>query len=178
MESQYTINQIAHDYKYYILIACILGIIAIIPTASADTVQITIIPGAGSSDYCSATDTCYTPSILNISPGDTVTWANDDNVGHTVTNGLPYRNQTEVIFDSGMIPPGKTYSFTFQDSGTYKYFCKIDKWMVGEVIVGPSQSSPTVPEFGTLAELVVLISIIGVVILSRTMKSSLETFKP
>ncbi len=140
----------------------------IVPSAFADTVQVTIIPGAGSSDYCSGTATCYTPSILNISPGDTVSWTNNDNVGHSLTSGLPYGSQPGV-FDSGMIEPGKTYSFTFQNLGTYKYFDKDSKWMVGEVIVGPStQPPPTVPEFGTVARLVVLISIIGVIVITST----------
>lgn len=139
-----------------------------VPSVFADTVQVVIIPGAGSSDYCSGTGTCFTPSIVNISSGDTVTWINNDNVGHSVTSGLPYGSQTGTVFDSGTIAPGKTYSFTFQDPGTFKYFDKGSKWMVGEVIVGPStQASPAVPEFGTLAGLVVLASITGTIVLTR-----------
>lgn len=159
------------NYRYYIFFASVLtlGIIATVPSIYADTAQVIIIPGSGSSDYCSGTNTCFTPSILNISPGDTVTWTNNDNVGHTVTSGLPYVGQTGTVFESDTIAPGKIYSFTFQDTGTYKYFDKTYKWMVGEVIVGPStQVSPTVPEFGTLARLVVLASIIGVIAISRT----------
>jgi predicted secreted protein with PEFG-CTERM motif len=77
-------------------------------------------------------------------------------------------NQIGNIFDSGTIAPGKTYSFTFQDAGTYKYSDKVDKWMVGEVIVRPSnQPSPAVPEFGTLAGMIIVISMICVVIISR-----------
>ena len=139
-----------------------------IPSAFAGTSQVIIIPGAGPSDYCSQTATCFTPSILNIFPGDTVTWTNNDNVDHIIVSGLPYANQIGTIFDSGTIAPRKTYSFTFYDSGTYKYSDKIDKWMVGEVIVEPSNlSSPAVPEFGTLAEMIIVISIICVVIISR-----------
>lgn len=173
MKIHLSINQIGHPYRYHILFAFLLalGIVTTVPVASASTVQITIIPGSGSSNYCAATNTCYTPSILNISPGDTVTWTNTDNVNHTVTNGLPYGTQQGDIFDSGMIAPTKTYSFTFQEPGTYKYFCKIDKWMVGEIIVGPyTQPSSATPEFGPLAELVVLISIIGVIVITRRLK--------
>lgn len=154
----------------YVLFASIIiiGIFLIVPSAFADLVQVTIIPGSGSSDYCSGTSTCFTPSILNISTGDTVMWTNNDNVGHSITSGLPYGAQTGV-FDSGMIAPGKTYSFTFQNPGTYKYFDKDSKWMVGEVIVGsPTQTQPSVPEFGTLARLVAFISIIGVVVITST----------
>ncbi len=138
--------------------------------AFADT-HVVIMPGGGTSNNCSYTETCFTPSILSISPGNTVTWSNSDNVAHSVVSGLPYAKPTGTVFDSGDIAPGKTYSFTFQDAGTYKYFDKIDKWMVGEVIVVSAQPSPAVPEFGALAGLTVLVSIIGVIVLTRTMKS-------
>ncbi|HYL67477.1 MAG TPA: PEFG-CTERM sorting domain-containing protein [Nitrosopumilaceae archaeon] len=143
-----------------------LGITAMIPPVFADTFQVSIIPGSGPSDYCSETATCFTPSILNISPGDTVTWTNNDNVDHTIVNGLPYANQIGTIFDSGTIAPGKTYSFTFYNAGTYKYSDKIDKWMVGELNVRPSQPSSAVPEFGPIAALVLAISILSTIVVS------------
>lgn len=163
-----------YNDRYYILFAFILtfGILVIVPSAFADTVQVTIFPGSGTSQYCVATGTCFSPNIVNISAGDTVTWTNNDNIGHTVTSGLPYGSQTGTVFASGMIAPGKTYSFSFQDPGTYKYFDKDVKWMVGEVIVGPAQPSPAVPEFGTVARLIVLISIIGVIAITRAVMKS------
>jgi len=145
-----------------------LGILAITPSAFANVAHVIIIPGAGTSKYCSETTTCFTPSILNISPGDTIMWINNDNVDHIVVSGLPYTNQTGIVFDSDTITPGMTYSFTFQDAGTYTYSDKIDKWMVGKVIVGSTQPSHTVPEFGTIARLIVLVSITGVITITRT----------
>ena len=163
-----------YNDRYHILFALILtfGILVIVPSAFADTVQVTIFPGSGTSQYCVAVSTCFSPNIVNISAGGTVTWTNNDNIGNTVTSGLPYGSQTGTVFESGMIAPGKTYSFTFQDPGTYKYFDKDVKWMVGEVVVGPAQPSPAVPEFGTVARLVVLISIIGVIAITRTVMKS------
>ena len=160
--------------KSYQIIASILvvGIIVMIPSAFADTAQVNIVPGAGSSKFCSNTATCFTPSILHVSIGDTVTWTNGDNVFHTIVSGLPYDNKTGTIFDSGTILPANTYSFTFYDSGIYKYSEKVNKYMVGEIIVEPAQASPAVPEFGTLASLVVIISITGVIILGRTFMKS------
>lgn len=159
--------------SYYIIASIlVVGIIAMIPSAFAYTALVNIIPGAGSSNFCSRTVTCFTPSILHISPGDTVTWTNSDNVFHTIVSGLPYGNKTGTIFDSGMIAPAKTYSFTFYDSGVYKYSDKLDKYMIGEVIVEPAQVSPAVPEFGTLVSVVVLVSITGVIVLGRTFMKS------
>jgi predicted secreted protein with PEFG-CTERM motif len=152
----------------YVLFAAILilGSVVISPSVFADTFQVSIIPGSGPSDYCSETATCFIPSILNISPGDTVMWTNNDNVDHTVVSGLPYANQIGTVFDSGAIVSGKTYSFTFYNAGTYKYSDKIDKWMVGEVDVRPIQSSSVVPEFGPIAVLILTISIISTIVAS------------
>jgi predicted secreted protein with PEFG-CTERM motif len=148
----------------------ILGIVAIVPSVFADTYVVSIIPGSGPSDYCSETATCFTPSILNISPGDTVMWTNYDNVDHTVVSGLPYSNQIGTIFDSGTMVSGKSYSFTFYNAGTYKYSDKIDKWMVGEVNVRPIQSSSVVPEFGPIAVLVLAISIVSTIVASTMIR--------
>jgi plastocyanin len=153
-------------------LALVLGVAAAIPSAFAATVQVTIMPGSGSGQSCvSGPLTCFSPSIVNISPGDTVTWTNDDNVAHDLTDGLPYGNQTGILFDSGSVAPATTYSFTFQNSGDFRYFAKDTKWMVGEVNVGPSTGgSSTVPEFGSLAGFVVLVSIVGVVAVTRATK--------
>lgn len=154
---------------YQIIFASVIifGIITIIPSSFAYTFQVSIIPGSGPGKFCADTATCFTPSILNISPGDNVTWTNNDNVDHNVVNGLPYASQIGNIFDSGPIAPGKTYSFTFYNAGTFKYSDKIDKWMVGEVDVRPIQSSSTVPEFGPIVVLVFAVSIISIIVASK-----------
>ena len=141
------------------------------PSALAATVQVTIMPGSGSGQNCEQTSTCFSPSIVNIAPGDTVTWRNSDNVKHSLTDGLPYSGQTGVLFSSGPIAPASSYSFTFQNSGTYRYFATDTTWMVGEVIVSPvAGTPPAVPEFGNLVEFVILISIVGVVAVTRISK--------
>ena len=157
----------SHSTCHHILFAfVILGIAVTIPSSFADTSQVSIIPGSGPGKFCAETSTCFTPSILNISPGDTVMWTNNDNVNHTLVNGLPYSTQRGDIFDSGAITPGMTYSFTFYDAGTYKYSDKIDRWMVGEVNVKPIESSSAVPEFGPIAVSVLVISIVSAIIIS------------
>jgi len=159
-----------YDNRYlFLTLVLVFGVAAAVPSAFAATTQVTIMPGSGSGQSCvSGPITCFSPNIVDLSPGDTVTWRNGDNMAHELTDGLPYGNQTGVLFDSGTIAPATTYSFTFQNSGDYRYFAKDTKWMVGEVIVGPSTgTSYTVPEFGNLAGFVVLVSIVGVVIVTR-----------
>lgn len=70
----------------------------------------------------------YSPSVIKISAGTTVTWTNDDQVIHTITD---LGNE----FDSGFIQPDETWEHTFDAKGNYYYFCSIHPWMTGAVIV-------------------------------------------
>jgi plastocyanin len=58
----------------------------------------------------------FVPVTITVPAGTTVTWTNDDTVAHTVTS-------VTGAFDSGNIDPGKTYSFTFNQAGTFEYSC-------------------------------------------------------
>lgn len=72
----------------------------------------------------------FVPGTVGISKGATVTWTNDDGVAHTVTS-VPQGG-----FDSGPIDPGKTYSYTFNQAGTFEYSCLNHPNMAhGKVIV-------------------------------------------
>jgi plastocyanin len=91
------------------------------------------IPAGVSSPGCEATKECYTPDSIEIIAGDTVSWSNDDTAAHTVTSGTP--EGPDGIFDSSLFMAGSTFEFTFDDVGTYPYFCMVHPWMTGEVIV-------------------------------------------
>jgi plastocyanin len=77
----------------------------------------------------------YNPSPLSIRVGTTVTWINNDNTGHTVTEGNPSGNTPANGFDSGILAPGKTFTHTFDTAGTIQYYCTLHPTMLGEVIV-------------------------------------------
>jgi plastocyanin len=125
----------------YILFALsVISILAIAPQAFAAT-EITISKGDSADQSCVTAKNCYNPDVVTISPGTTVTWTNADSVSHTVTSGNPSDNQTGTIFDSSLVRPSTTYSFTFKDPGTYNYFCQVHPWMTGEVIVAAATSS-------------------------------------
>jgi plastocyanin len=61
--------------------------------------------------------------------GDTVTITNGDAVGHTWTS-------TEGAFHSGVLGGGETFTFTFEQAGTYSYFCQIHPEMTGSITIG------------------------------------------
>jgi plastocyanin len=93
--------------------------------------EVSIVKGASNP---SATES-YNPSPLTVSIGTTVTWTNNDNTGHTVTEGNPSGNTPANGFDSGIMAPGKTFSHMFGTSGTVQYYCTLHPTMLGEVIV-------------------------------------------
>jgi len=82
---------------------------------------------------CEKTDSCYTPSKIVIKQGNSVTWVNEDVAFHSVTSG--YYDEPSEIFDSGYLDPEKSFTFIFENIGTYDYFCTLHPWMKGQVIV-------------------------------------------
>ena len=132
----------------------LVAILAIVPSAFAQEsgTTVNISAGAGSSPNCSQTKNCFDQDVITVAPGTTVTWQNNDKVSHTVTSGNPSDNQTGTIFDSSLIASGKDFSFTFNNPGTYNYFCQVHPWMTGQVIVATgasSSSGSTAPTMNT-----------------------------
>ena len=64
-----------------------------------------------------------------ISVGTTVTWKNTTLVAYTVTS------DDGKSFDSGVIPAGNTFTFTFTKAGSYAYHCDIHPYMKATIIV-------------------------------------------
>lgn len=83
---------------------------------------------------CDETNECFIPADVTITVGTTVTWSNDDTVAHTVTSGTP-SGGPDGIFDSGLFIAGTTFDYTFDESGTYDYFCMVHPWMKGTIQV-------------------------------------------
>ncbi|KEQ56330.1 Plastocyanin protein [Marine Group I thaumarchaeote SCGC AAA799-E16] len=92
------------------------------------------MPAGTSVPGCEETNECYSPADITINAGDTVEWVNVDTAAHTVTGGSPADGPSGV-FDSSLVMGGASYSFTFEDAGSYDYFCMVHPWMVGSVTV-------------------------------------------
>jgi len=72
----------------------------------------------------------FAPMALKVTVGTTVTWANHDDVPHTVMSA-----DDPVAFRSPALDTDDSFSFTFTKPGTYKYFCSVHPKMVGTVVV-------------------------------------------
>jgi len=104
------------------------------PAAKEPQTHTVAIPVGTSVPGCENDNTCYTPADITINAGDTVTWNNIDTAAHTVTGGSPADGPSGV-FDSSLVMAGADYAFTFNDKGSYKYFCMVHPWMTGSVTV-------------------------------------------
>jgi plastocyanin len=82
----------------------------------------------------------FAPGNLTVSVGDTVTWThNDGDIPHTVTSsgGGP--------LSSGNMSGGDVYAFTFEEAGTYQYFCAIHPDMTATVNVQAANDNGDAP---------------------------------
>ncbi len=72
----------------------------------------------------------FAPSVLTVARGTRVTWANHDDIPHTVTS-----SQDPAKMRSPVLDTDETYSLTFDQPGTYGFFCSLHPHMQSEVVV-------------------------------------------
>lgn len=70
----------------------------------------------------------FTPVELTVTIGQAVTWANHDDVPHTIV-------ATNRAFSSAALDTDQTFAHAFTTPGTYTYFCGIHPHMTGRIIV-------------------------------------------
>jgi plastocyanin len=72
----------------------------------------------------------FTPPSLTVKAG-TVTWRNEDDIPHTTTSSAR-------VFKSKALDTGDNFSFTFNDAGSYEYFCSLHPHMKGTIVLEPA----------------------------------------
>lgn len=70
----------------------------------------------------------FGPMELTIPAGTQVMWINKDDVPHTVVS-------VDKKFKSKALDTDDKFSFTFQQAGTYEYFCSVHPKMTAKIIV-------------------------------------------
>jgi plastocyanin len=105
------------------------------PTASADQPQ----PAAGAATV-DIGDNTFTPKDISIPVGGTVTWAHKGQRKHTVT-------ADDGSFKSATLDAGVGFKQSFDQPGTYKYYCEFHGGaggggMSGVITVGDGASAP------------------------------------
>ena len=98
----------------------------------------TVAPRAPSADTTSSAaiqidNFHYSPPMLVVAPGTTVTWTNDDDSPHSV-------REKDGKFKSAALDTDDKFSQTFAAPGEYEYFCSIHPYMTGKIVVRPAGS--------------------------------------
>lgn len=79
-------------------------------------------------------DISFKPGAVTVKKGQTVTWTNEDSVGHDVTEesgpGPKFKSG-----GPGGIAKGATFSHKFTQPGTYRYVCTVHGGMKGSIKV-------------------------------------------
>lgn len=101
------------------------------PTVDLSQNATVIIPNGNSAI---ANQAFYYPLNLEIMRQTTVTWHNEDNIGHVIQSQDGHGNLVSV-FNSGILHTGDTFSYKFVKPGVYNYFCTIHPWRTGVVTV-------------------------------------------
>ena len=102
----------------YVAALALVVTLALAPTAGAQGQTMTV----------SIEDFFFSPANMTVAPGTTVTWVNNGQSPHTST-------ADDGTWDSGTLQPGKSFSFTFDQAGTYTYHCSIHPDMTGTITV-------------------------------------------
>jgi plastocyanin len=85
--------------------------------------------GGGGGTEVSMEGIAFEPAEATVSAGDTVTWVNNDSVGHDVTA------DSFSSGDPGGMANGDTFEHTFEEAGTFDYVCTVHPGMEGSVVV-------------------------------------------
>lgn len=115
----------------------LLAVVTAVALASATGAVITLAsPAAAASHEVQITDSAFATPVLTVQVGDTVTWNNVDDRPHTVTS-------EDGTFDSGNVDEGASFSFTFDQPGTYAYICEYHPDMRATIVVEPASTGET-----------------------------------
>ncbi len=102
--------------KFLLLTVAVLAVVGA-PAAEAATRHVTIVRSG------------FLPTSITVTVGDTVTWTNNDSVGHDVTA------DSFSSGEPGGMAPGDTFEHTFEEAGSFDYVCTVHPGMEGTVTV-------------------------------------------
>jgi FtsP/CotA-like multicopper oxidase with cupredoxin domain len=88
------------------------------PPGAAAPVPTQAGTGATATNAIRAVDNRFDPAVASVPIGAKVTWTNNGTNLHNVTSF------DGSSFDSGVLPGGGSFNFTFTKPGTFRYFCR------------------------------------------------------
>ncbi|MEK7085473.1 MAG: cupredoxin domain-containing protein [Patescibacteria group bacterium] len=74
-------------------------------------------------------DFAFSPASKTVSKGTKITWTNKDNAPHTVMSDDKNGPKSQLLNQNSK------YSFIFDKTGTFKYYCSVHPTMTGTITV-------------------------------------------
>jgi plastocyanin len=124
------------------------NIISLSQISQNPPIQVSILPGSSLAQGSASQQNqyyvngYYSPDQIQISPGTTIIWTNNDNVAHSIFSGTatfstvnPYIPDGKI--KSGLIAPGKSFQVTINDTGMTRFYDPSYTWMNGIIISLP-----------------------------------------
>ena len=108
----------------------VLGVIlaSLLAACSGESTDTTESAG-GEEQRIEIADLAFDPETVTVAAGTTVTWVSaDPNLPHT-------SNSEDEVWFSGTLNEGDEFSFTFEEPGTFAYFCEVHPSMTGSIVV-------------------------------------------
>ena len=102
--------------KAFLVPVAVAAALLLAPSAQAETIHVGI------------KNFMFTPMTVTVPQGATVQWINLDDIPHTVV-------EKTKAWRSSALDTNDTYSRTFDQPGTYEYYCGLHPQMVAKVIV-------------------------------------------
>ncbi len=111
-------------------------------------VQVSILPGSSLPQGSASQQNqyyingYYSPDQIQIVPGTTIIWTNNDNVAHSIFSGTATFSTTNPYIPdgkikSGMIEPGQSFQITINDTGMTRFYDPSYTWMNGIIVSLP-----------------------------------------
>ncbi len=125
-----------------------------ISSSTIPPVQVSILPGSSAAQGAASQQNqnyingYYSPDQIQIAPGTTIIWTNNDSIAHSIWSGTAtYRPIDPYVPDgkikSGSIAPGQTFQVTINDTGITRFYDPSYTWMNGIIISFPSTQTHT-----------------------------------
>lgn len=89
-----------------------------------------VAPAAADDAIIKIDNFTFSPAVLTVKPGTTVTFENHDDIPHTVVDVAGH-------FRSKALDTGDRFNFTFGTAGEVNYFCGLHPHMKGRIVVAP-----------------------------------------
>ena len=127
-----TINPAPQRRRIALLLGAV-GIASLLTTALPELAAAgeAAVTAAASPTTVQIDNFAFAPATLTVPAGTTVTWKNEDDSPHRVTE----KNGT---FTSAALDTDDSFSHTFAAPGEYQYFCSMHPYMVGKIVVRPA----------------------------------------